>query len=76
MAKQVKDLACPCGGMGSIPDLEQRVKDLALPQLWQHRSQLWPGFNPWPGNFHMTQTWLKRKKNELLKMVLFLTIPF
>ena len=28
------------------------LKDLALPQLW-HRQQLWLGFNPWPGSFHM-----------------------
>ena len=30
---------------GSTP-VAQWVKDLALPQLWC-------GFNPWPGNFHV-----------------------
>lgn len=33
---------------------EGRLKDLAVPQL-QYRAQLWFGFNPWPGNFHMLQ---------------------
>ena len=28
------------------------LKDPALPQRG-HRSQLWLGFSPWPGNFHM-----------------------
>ena len=30
------------------------LKDLTLLQL-QRRSQLWLGFNPWPGNFHTPQ---------------------
>ena len=40
-----------------------------LPQL-QCRSQLWLGFNPWPGNFHMLQGSCgceKRKKKEKKK---------
>ena len=32
------------------------VKDTALPQLWR-RWQLWFGFFPWPGNFHMPWMW-------------------
>ena len=28
------------------------AKDLALSLLW-HWLQLWHGFDPWPGNFHM-----------------------
>ena len=35
------------------------LKDLALLRLW-HRSQLWIGFNPWPGNFHMPWMWGKK----------------
>ena len=35
-------------------------KDPALLQLWQ-KSQLWLGFNPWPGYLHMPK---KRKKRE------------
>ena len=31
-------------------------KDLAALQLWR-RSQLWLGFHPWPGNFHMLKMW-------------------
>ena len=37
---------CLCGSVGSIPSLVQWVKYQALPQLWL-------GFDPWPGNFHM-----------------------
>ena len=32
------------------------LKDLALPRV-RHRSQLWLGFNPWPGNSHMPQVY-------------------
>ena len=32
------------------------LKDPVLPQL-QLKSQLWVGFNPWPGNFCMTWVW-------------------
>ena len=38
----------------------QRVKDLVLLQLW-HRLQLWRGFDPWPGNFHVPQVQSERK---------------
>ena len=51
---QVNDPACLCDGPGSIPGLisspAQWVKDLALLQLW-------PMFNPWPGNFHVPWVW-------------------
>ena len=40
-------------------------KDTVLLQLW-HRSQLWLGFSPWPGNFHMPLGQLKKKKNQVL----------
>ena len=39
----------------------QWVKDLALPQRCQQSQQLWLGFDPWPGNFHMLQDSQKRK---------------
>ena len=39
----------------------QRVKDPALPQLWQ-RSQLQLGLDPWPRNFHMP--WVQPKKKN------------
>ena len=57
---------------GSILDLAQWVKDLALPQAavqFADAAQIpsWCGcgigrqlqlqFNPWPGNFHMLQVW-------------------
>ena len=32
----------------------RQVKDLALLHPW-YRSQLWLGFDPWPGNFHVLQ---------------------
>ena len=35
----------------------QRVKDLALSQIW-HR------FDPWLWNFLVSQTWLKEKKKK------------
>ena len=64
MAQWVNDLACICGGMGSIPGLAQWVKDLTLMRLWR-RLQLWLGFDPWPGNFHMAWGWLKKKKSTM-----------
>ena len=54
---------CLFGGTGLIPGLAQWVKVLVLPQLC-HRSKLWLGFNPWPGNFHMPQVQPKRKKER------------
>ena len=38
------------------PTWSSGLKDLALPQLW-HRLQLWLGFKPWSGNFHIPQVW-------------------
>ena len=52
VAEWINDLACLCGGAGSIPNWLQQVKDLAFPKLWR-RSKLWLTFDPWPGNFHM-----------------------
>ena len=46
--KQPVQLKFPFG----VPAVTQWVKDPALPQL-QPRSQLWLGFDPWPGNFHV-----------------------
>ena len=41
----------------------QQVKDLALsPQ--QLGSVPWCGFDLWPGNFHMLQTWPKKRKKQ------------
>ena len=34
------------------------LKDLALPQLWL-------GFNPWPGNFHMPQVQPQNKMKKI-----------
>ena len=51
-----------------VPIVAQWVKDPALLQLW-HRSQLWLGFNPWPGNLHMSQVWLLKKK-KIAKLLL------
>lgn len=48
-AQWVNGPACLCGGPGSIPGLKQRVKHLALLQLWCEL-QPWLGFRPWPGN--------------------------
>ena len=42
------------------------LKDPALPQLW-HKSQLQLRFNPWPGNFHLLQVWLLKKKKKKTK---------
>ena len=59
LAQQVNDLACLCGGAGSIPHPVQWVKDLVLQQLW-HRARL----NPGPGNFHMLQVQPKGKEKK------------
>ena len=45
-----------------VAAVAQWVRDLALPQLW-HRLQLpWLRFDPWLGNFHILQIWLKKEK--------------
>lgn len=56
------------GGAGLIPGRVQWVKDPGLLQLQcrlQHlqcRWQLKLRFDPWPGNFHILQGWLKKKR--------------
>ena len=54
-------------GTCGVPTVAQWVKDPALLQLW-HRSKLWLGFDPSPGNFHMFQGQPKKvkKKKELV----------
>ena len=42
--------------------MEQQVKDLVL-SLLQLGSLLWPGFDPWPGNFYMLCV-QKKTKNK------------
>ena len=63
VAQWFNELACLCGGTGSIPSPVQWVKDLSLLQLW-HRLQLGLGFNPRPKNFHMLWGQPKRKKKN------------
>ena len=46
-------------GIGSCLVLQQ-VKDPVLSPQWL-RSQLWHGFDPWPGNVHMPQVGTKKK---------------
>ena len=41
----------------------QCVKDLALSLVWL-KSLLWYGFYPWLRNFHIPQTWPKKKKKD------------
>ena len=64
--EQLRIWHCLCGEAGSIPSPAQWVKDLALPQLWR-RFQLYLGFDPWPGNFHIL--WVrpgkKKRKKEM-----------
>ena len=62
MAEWAENPASLCGGTTSIPSPMQWVKDLVLLQLWL-------GFHPWPGNFHMlgaggSQGEQKRKKDS------------
>ena len=47
---------------GSIPSPAQWVKDPVLPQLW-HRSPLWFGSEPWPGNSKCREA-AKTKQNK------------
>ena len=51
----------------SIPGLEQRVKDLALPQLWP-RSQVQLVSDPWPKN-SMCHRKAEKEKKKLLKFL-------
>ena len=50
MVQQIKDLALPLLPLGFDPRLAQWVENPALPQLW-------PGFDPWPGNFPVLRLW-------------------
>ena len=63
VSQWVNDLACLCGGTCLIPSLVRCIKDPALLQLWC-RSQLWPGFDPRSGTFHMPWLQPKKKKKE------------
>ena len=45
------------------------VKDSVLSLLWLGLL-LWLGFDSWPGNFHMLQDGLKKKKKDLSLQVL------
>ena len=70
-----------CSSMGSIPSLENCIKDPDLLQLWC-RLQLWLIFNPWPGYFHMPRAQLKKNtkgslsfKTESLRVILGLFLP-
>ena len=58
---RLKTQHCLFGSVGLSPGLARWVKDPALPQLWC-RLQLWLGFSPWPGNFHMCECGQKKKK--------------
>ena len=39
-----------------VATVMQWIRDPVLLQLWC-RSQLWLGFDPWSGNFHMPHVW-------------------
>ena len=68
----IQHCLCLPSGAGSIPGPMQQVKDLALPWL-QHRWQLRLGFNPWPGNFHISQVQPKKRKKKNKKKPLNVT---
>ena len=40
--------------------MAEQIKYLGLPLQWP-RSLVWHGFDPWPRNFHMLQTWPNKK---------------
>ena len=42
--------------------MPQQAKDPVLSMLWLE-SLLWLRFDPWPGNFHISWTQPKKKKN-------------
>ena len=55
----VQSLLSLCSA-GSIPGSVQWVKDLALPQMW-------PGFDPWPGNsICHGSTWKRKIKRKAI----------
>ena len=62
VAQWVNDLACLCVGSSSFPGQAQWVKDPALQNPC--RSKLGFGFDPWPGNLHMSQVKPLKKKKE------------
>ena len=59
VAREVKNLAAAAWVTAGVQVGSQAqrsgLKDLVLPQLWL-------GFSPWPGKFHMSRVWpLERK---------------
>ena len=56
-----------------VPAVVQWAKNPVLLQLWC-QSQVWLGCNPWPGNFHMPQVWLEKKKKNHLKGQMMVSI--
>lgn len=55
----------------SLASVAQKVKNPALPQLWQ-RLQLQHGFDSWSGTFHMPLVWPKRKRKTQSHNLCFL----
>ena len=47
----------------------QRVKDPALPLLW-YTSQLWFGFDPWPGELPYATGTAKKERGKKKRMIL------
>ena len=64
-----------CSSWSSL--VAQWVKDLALSLQW-FGLLLWPGFDPWPGKFHMLlvqpQTSKQTEKNQKVKLLQFLQL--
>ena len=44
--------------------MAKQVKDPALSLQWLG-SQLWCGFEPWPGKFHMLWEWSKKLEGNI-----------
>lgn len=59
-AQQRTHLAC-LSAEAPVQSPVQWVKDPELPQL-QRRSQLWLGFDSWPGNFRVPWVWPETKE--------------
>ena len=64
MAQQVKDsmLSLQQGGFDPWPSAVGQGSSTAAAVMC--RSQLWLGFDPWSGNFHMPLVWQKKKKRH------------
>ena len=70
----IDDPACLCVALVGSSVLAQRLKHLALLQLWL-RLQLQLRLDPWPRNFHVLGMWPKKERSRNVVVFLYFRKP-